>query len=357
MNKPVKWISIILIIGILGYFIYPKISPYFSDEHAEDIPPASASDGKLPVSAIIIKPQSIDDKINVTGSVVANESVEVKSEISGKITRIHFEEGSGVRKGELLLSIEDDELVAQLERLKHQKQLLEQSELRNRQLLEKEAISQEEYDISLTELKTSESDMKLVSAQLAKTKIRAPFNGIVGLRHVSEGSYITPNTSITNIFSINPAKIDFSIPGKYSNRVEKGDKIRFVTDATDEYHEAEIYAIEPQVDPVTRTLSLRAICNNDDRVLLPGQFAKIELIFNSYENAIMVPTEAVIPELGGYKVFVNEGGQAETRQVETGLRTERNIEITSGLNPNDTLIITGILQLGPGTEVNLTIRN
>ncbi len=359
MKGSVKWISIILIVGILAYFIYPKVSSFiFSDETTDQGQAAeSASQSSLPVSAVIIRPQKIDDKINVTGSVMANESVEVRSEISGKIIKIHFAEGSRVKKGDLLLSIDDDELSAQLERLKHQKQLLEQSENRNRQLLEKEAISQEEYDVSLTELRTAEADLKLVSAQVAKTKIRAPFNGIVGLRHVSEGSYITPSTSITNIFSINPAKIDFSIPGKYSSRVNKGDKIRFMTEATKDFHEADIYAIEPQIDPVTRTLSLRAICDNDDGVLLPGQFAKIELIFNSYDNAIMVPTEAVIPELGGYKVFVNKGGQAESKKVETGLRTDVNIEITSGLSPNDTLITSGMLQLSPGTKVNLSIKN
>ena len=256
-----------------------------------------------------------------------------------------------------MISINDDELAAQLERLKYQKKLLEQKEYRNQQLLEKEAISQEEYDVSLTELNTSESDLKLVQAQLDKTKIRAPFDGIIGLRHVSEGSYVTPNTSMVNIFNIDPVKIDFSIPAKYSKKVKVGDRIRFTTDAIDEYKDASIYAIEPQVDPNTRTLSMRAICNNKDLILLPGQFAKIELIFQTYDNAIMVPTEAVIPELGGYKVFVNKNGKAETVKVETGIRTESKVEIVSGLQPRDTLITSGMLHLTPGAPVSLTLIN
>ncbi len=357
MKSGIKWISILLIISIIGYFAYPKIKAQFVTESSEEQPPQRSSSSGLPVSAQVIKAEKIDDKINVTGSVIANESVELKSEISGKIVRIYFKEGSSVKKGDLLLSIEDDELSAQLERLRNQKELLDQSEYRNRQLLDREAISQEEYDISLTELKTAEADLKLVMAQLAKTKIKAPFNGIVGLRHVSEGSYITPTTSITNIYNIDPAKIDFSIPGKYSNRVNLGDKIRFVTDAVEEYREADIYAIEPQVDPTTRTLSMRAVCSNKDHALLPGQFAKIELIFHTYDNAILVPTEAVIPELGGHKVFVSKNGRAETVQVKTGLRTDRNVEIVSGLNPNDTIITSGLLQLNPGSPVSLTLIN
>ena len=356
MKSSVKWISIIIIIAILGYFIYPKIKSGFAEEPVA-ASQQSAAQNSLPVTAVIVRPQKMDDKINVTGSVMANESVEIRSEISGKIIQIHFTEGTNVKKGDVLLSLEDDELSAQRERLSHQKELMEQTENRNRQLLEREAISQEEYDISLTELKTSEADLKLVSAQLAKTKIRAPFNGIVGLRFVSEGSYITPSTSITNIFNINPAKINFSIPGKYSNRIKKGDKIRFMTDATADFQEAEIYAIEPQVDPLTRTLNMRALCDNEDLLLLPGQFASIELIFNTFDNAIMVPTQAVIPELGGYKVFINKNGMAESQKVVTGLRTDRNIEKVSGLQSNDTLITSGILQLSPGAKVNLSITN
>lgn len=357
MNKSIKWISLVIIAGIIFYFIYPRI---FGKNQGDDEVSQNAGNsgaGKLPVSAVVIKPQKIEDKINVTGSVIANESVEIKSEISGLVKKIYFREGSYVKKGDLLISIDDDELVAQLEKLRYQKKLFEDREYRQRQLLEKEAISQEEYDVAITELNTAEADMKLISAQLAKTKIRAPFNGVIGLRYISEGGYVTPNAQIASLFNINPVKIDFSIPGKYSDRVNINDKIRFMTESVEDFQEATIYAIEPQIDPSTRTLKLRAISPNEDSKLFPGQFARIQLIFNVYENAIMAPTEAVIPELGGHKVFVFNNGKAQSVDVKVGLRTDREVEITNGLGAQDTLITSGILQLTSGMDVSLSVIN
>ncbi len=357
MKKSIKWISIIAIVGIFIYFISPTLFGSKKSDEGKSALPAASFATKIPVSAVVVKTKKVDDKINITGSITPNESVELKSEISGKIDRIYFKEGSTVKKGDLLVSINDDELVAQLEKLQHQQKLLTESEYRQNQLLAKEAISQEEYDIALTELKSGEADLKLVQAQLAKTKIRAPFSGTIGLRYISEGSYITPNQPIAYLFSNDPAKIDFSIPGKYSSRVKVNDQIRFITDALKDFRPGKIYAIEPQVDPNTRTLKMRAVSPNKDQALLPGQFARIELVFNSFDNAIMIPTEAVIPELGGHKVYLMKGGKAETQKVEIGLRTEREVEVTGGLNPQDTLITSGVLQLRPGADVSVTLTN
>lgn len=358
MKKSIKWVSLLIILAIAIYFIFPNIFGFDkADEKIEEEVSSGNGGGGIPVSAIIIKPRKLEDKINVTGSVIANEAIELKSETSGIIEKIYFKEGSRVRKGQLLLSLEDDELIAQQEKLRYQKKLLEESEYRQRQLLDREAISQEEYDIALTELNSAEADLKLISAQIAKTKIKAPFDGIIGLRYVSEGSYITPNEIIASLMNIDLVKIDFSIPGKYSNRVSVNDKIRFQTESLNESLEADIYAIEPQVDPSTRTLQMRAICPNPDQKIFPGQFAKIALIFQTYDDAILVPTEAVIPELGGHKVYVNENGKAVTRQVKVGIRTESDVEIISGLSPQDTLITSGVLQLNPGADVSLSILN
>ena len=356
MKKSIKWISVIAIIGIFIYFISPTL---FGSKKTDGAPSSSGPPfaSKIPVSAVLVKTKKVDDKITVTGSISPNESVELKSEISGRIEAIYFKEGSRVRKGDLLVSINDDELVAQLERLQYQQKLLSESEYRQSQLLAKEAISQEEYDIALTELKTAGADLKLVEAQLAKTKLRAPFSGIIGLRFVSEGSYITPTQPIAYLFSNDPAKVDFSIPGKYSSRVKVNDQIRFTTDALNDYKTGKIYAIEPQVDPNTRTLKMRAVSPNKENLLLPGQFTRIELVFDSFDNAIMIPTEAVIPELGGHKVYVKKAGKAESQKIEIGLRTEREVEVISGLTPSDTLITSGVLQLRPGADISVTLTN
>lgn len=356
MKKSIKWVSIIAIVGIFIYFISPTLFGSKKPE-AEQRSSGAPFASKIPVSAVVVATKQVDDKINVTGSISPNESVELKSETSGRIDAIYFKEGSRVKKGDLLVSINDDELVAQQERLQYQQKLLSESEYRQSQLLAREAISQEEYDIALTELKTAGADLKLVEAQLDKTKIRAPFSGIIGLRYVSEGSYITPTQPIASLYSNDPAKVDFSIPGKYSNRVRVNDEIRFITDALDEFQTGRIYAIEPQVDPNTRTLKMRAVSSNKKNLLLPGQFARIELVFNSYDDAIMIPTEAVIPELGGHKVYIKDAGKATTRKIEIGLRTESEVEVISGLVPSDTLITSGVLQLRPGADVSVTLTN
>ena len=356
MSKSLK-LGIILIAGaVIIYLINPTLWGILADDST---PVATAGPAgynpRIPVSGVVLTPERIDNKISVTGSIEANESVELKSEISGIVEEIHFTEGSEVKKGDLLVSLDDDEISAQLEKMRYTQKLMKEREFRERSLLEKEAISQEEYDIALTELNTVASDIKVLQSQYQKTKIRAPFTGTVGLRYISVGSYLTPNESIVMLYSIDPAKIDFSVPEKYTKQVKVGDKVIFTTEAMDDPGSGQIYALEPQVDPETRTLRMRALSPNPDRNMLPGQFAKVQLIFSTIEDALMVPTEAVIPELGGHKIFVSNGGVVESKPVQVGIRTESKVQVVSGLEPNDTIITSGILQIRPGSQVDLTL--
>jgi len=356
MNKYVKiTLSIVILLLIVFMLLYPKIDFFGKETPASERPTSNYR--SIPVSGVVIRLATLEDKITVTGSIIPNESLELKSEVSGKISKISFKEGSQVKKGDLLVSINDEELQAEFQKLKYNLKLLKDGEFRQAKLLEKEAISQEEYDIALTELNTVRAEIKLQEARLAKTRIKAPFSGTIGLRHVSEGSYITPDQAIASLYNLDPAKIDFAIPEKYSNRVNIGDKIYFTTEATPDMSEGRVYAVEPQINQDTRTIHLRASSPNPKNRLLPGQFAKIEIIFNSIDNAIMVPSEAVIPELGGHKVYVNKGGKAESVPVKIGIRTASELEITSGLNENDTVITSGILQIRPGSDVGITLVN
>lgn len=358
MNKTVKRILIVTIILVVVFLIaLPKLDFLGAKDNGENSKKTTRPTNPIiPVSAVVISPQKLDNKIQVTGAIQANESLEIKSEISGKVTSINFEEGQRVRKGTLLLTINDEELRAQLEKLRYSKKLREESEYRQRLLLEKEAISQEEYDQSLTELNTSRADIRLIEAQIARARIRAPFDGIIGLRYVSEGSYISPQTTIATFSNIDPAKIEFSIPGKYSNDVRVGNIIEFRTESSDDVYRGEIYAIEPQIDPETRTLRMRAISDNKDRRLLPGQFARVDLILDREEDALLVPSQAVIPELNGHKVFVVNDGKAESRSVEVGIRTNREVEIRSGISEQDTVITTGLLQIKPGSQLEVSVQ-
>ncbi|MEQ9440508.1 MAG: efflux RND transporter periplasmic adaptor subunit [Cyclobacteriaceae bacterium] len=358
MNKTVKRIlTVVIVLVILFLAALPKLDLFKDqDEPGSSSAIAQPATSKIiPVNAIVLEPKRLSDKIQVTGAILANEALEIRSEISGKITGIHFQEGQWMKRGSLLLTINDEELRAQLEKLRFTRKLREDMEYRQRLLLEKEAISQEEYDQALTELNTSSADIKVLEAQIAKSQIHAPFDGVIGLRYVSEGSYITPQTAIASFSNIDPAKVEFSIPGKYSNDVKIEDIIEFRTEASSDIHEGKIYAIDPMIDPTTRTLKMRAISPNPERQLLPGQFARIDLILGRQDEALLVPTEAVIPELDGHKVFVAKQGVVEERKVQVGIRTNKEVEIAQGLSQKDTVVTSGILQIKSGSQVDVTL--
>ncbi|UII26125.1 efflux RND transporter periplasmic adaptor subunit [Fulvivirga maritima] len=358
MNANVKKILIaVIILAALGFIFYPRI---FNDNENNATPAADSSeknDKKLPVSALVLQQGALSNTLRSTGSLLANESIELKSEVSGIVESIHFKEGQKVKKGQLLLTINDDEILAEIEKLKFTRKLNEDITDRQQKLLAKEAISKEEYETAMTTLNTTLADIKVREAQLNKHHIRAPFSGIIGLREISVGSYLNPDDRIANLYNIDPIKIDFSVPGKYISEVSSGDKITFTTDSYEETFSGEIYAIEPQIDPQTRSLRIRALCSNDDNKLLPGQFAKINVTLSTYESALMVPTEAIIPELNGKKVFVYKNGLAESRQVQTGIRTADNIQVTEGLSAGDTVLTSGTLQLKQGLPVTIEINS
>lgn len=362
MNKTVKRIALGFILLLVLFLIaLPKLDVFKEDSEPEATaaaPPSTPAGGSvIPVNAVIVKPQKIENKIKVSGSILANESAQLRSEMSGRISKIYFKEGDRIKKGELLVRINDEELRAQLERLKYTQKLYQETENRNKQLLEREAISREEYEIALTELNTAQADIKLVEAQIAKSQLRAPFDGIIGLRYISEGSYVTPTTDIASFFNIDYSKIDFSVPGKYSGVVNVGDNVYFSVENSPETFQGRVYAIEPQVDPTTRTLRMRAISENKGRKVIPGQFASIELILDAVENALMVPTESIVPEQDGHKIFLANNGKAQPVQVKLGLRTPQQVEVVSGLKPQDTVITTGLLQIRQGSPINVTSIN
>ena len=279
----------------------------------------------------------------MTGTIIPNESVNIRTEVSGLIQRIAFKEGQYVTKGTPILYLDDDELQAQFQRLDYTQKLFESQENRQKQLLEREAISQEEYDIVLNEFNTTLADIKLVEAQLSKRVIRAPFNGVLGLRQVSEGSVIAPTDIIASIVNLDPIKIEFSIPERYATVAEVGSKIYFSNDASTEEVEGEVYAFEPQIDAATRTLKLRALSPNKEGKFLPGMFVRIRFVLEESEDALLVPSESIIPELEGYKVYiVDEDDKVQERKVEIGTRTDTQVQILEGLNEGDLVLTTGV---------------
>jgi len=336
---------------IIAGFALPKLIPFNGTEGpAEAVTQAATT---LRVSVHRVVPEGLVERLATTGTVRANEEVELVSEISGKVSAILFREGSRVEAGEVLVKIDDSELAAERERAVYRVELAERREARQRQLLADGVISQEDYDYALNQLNVLRAELRLIEAQLVKTEIRAPFRGTVGLRYVSPGSYLSPQTRIASLQDVDSVKIDFSVPEKYSALMRVGGEITFRVKGSEELYRGEIYAIEPSVDSNTRSLELRARSPNPDRLLTPGAFADVELVVREVDDALTVPSIAVIPELGGKKVFVYAAGKAEPRPVETGIRTEEKVQISIGIEPGDLVITSGLLQLRPGLEVEL----
>lgn len=352
MNKVVKRILIGFgIAAVLVALALPKLS---AREKAPAGSPARGAGARaLSVTTYVVTPEVLRDRIVTTGSLRANEEVELRSEASGKILKIFFEEGRPVREGQLLVKINDAELQAQRRQTEYRLKLAEDREARQRTLLEKGGISREEYDATVNEVNVLRAGIELIEAQIDKTELKAPFDGVIGLRYVSEGSYISPSTQIATLQDVSPLKVEFSIPERYAGRVRNGSEITFTVEGRQEAFRGQIYAYEPKIEAGTRTLRLRALSPNPDARLVPGGFANVQLVFDEIRDAVAVPAMAVIPELGGKKVFVYKNGKAEARAVETGIRLEDRVQIVSGLAPQDTVITSGIQSLRPGMPVQI----
>ena len=348
-QKRLLWGGVVLV--IVALLAWPKIRPAAG---ASGPPAGQRSAEPLAVSAFIAQPVAMQDRIRATGTLRADESVDLAAEVSGRVTSIRFQEGSRVTRGQLLLTINDSELRAQRERIRYRIELAETREQRQRSLLEIGGVSQDEYDGVLGELNVLRADLALAEAQLARMQVHAPFSGVIGLRYVSEGAYVSPQTRIASLQALSPMKLEFSVPERYSGRVRNGDAVTFTVAGSPQTFRGEVYAVEPRVSEETRTLLIRARVPNPDGVLMPGAFADLELIVEEIDNALPVPSFAIVPELAGRTLWVLEDGRARQRSVETGLRTGDSVQITSGLAAGDTVLVSGLQMVRPGQTVRVT---
>ena len=309
-----------------------------------------------PVTFYVVKGQDFSNTISLSGSIEANEQIEIRSEVSGIVENIAFTEGSSVSKGQVLFKVNDIELRAQLAQAKTKESLASENERRAKLLLQKEAISQEEYDIASADYRTAKAQTQLIQAQIGKTTVRAPFSGKIGLRSISPGTYVTPTTLIAKLVSTNPLKITFSIPEKYATEISKNNSITFTVPNVKETFTAKIYALEPAIEATTRTLQIRALTDNSNGKLLPGTFANIELPLKNIKDAIIIPTEAIVPIQDGKKVFIANHGKAKEVKVETLTRTDKDVVITSGLKIGDTVLTSGVMSLKDEADIKIMVK-
>ncbi len=356
MTKKTKIILIIAIVLLIaGMAIFPQIKQSISPDKRQEISEVVSlkRNAPLQVNAQVLKYETIGDIFRTKGILMPDEEVDLSFETSGKITNIYFKEGTSVTKGELLAKANDDLLQAELKKLKAQLPLAMDRVARQKALLEKDAVSQEAYESVTTELEKLYADMELVKARIAQTELRAPFDGIVGLRFVSEGTYVSPSTMVSKLTKISPLKIEFSVNERQANDIKPGTKLLFTVEDSDQEYAATVYAIESRLDERTLSLKARAIYMNEQRKLKPGQSASIDIKLQEINNALVIPSIASLAEMGKDSVYIYKNGKAQQIAVQKGLRTASSVQITSGLLVGDTLITSGVMQLRDGMDVKL----
>ena len=355
MNKKTKW-GIIAIIGIgLAGLAVHTFMPHENKE-LQEAPTKSTPQARkrtLNVTAEVIKKSSISDGIIITGLLLPDEEVSLSFETSGKITAINFVEGTHVKKGQLLAKVNDAQLQAQLRKLEVQLKLAEDRVYRQNALLEREAVSKEAYEQVQTDLAMLKAEIDMVKANIALTELHAPFDGIIGLRQVSEGTYATPSTIVASLTKISPLKIEFAVPERYAGIVKNGANLSFKVEGHLKPFYAKVYAPESYVDPTPHTFAIRALYANNNGQLMPGRFANVDLKTQEFDDAITIPSQAIIPEMGIDKVYLYKSGKAQPVTITKGIRNESRAQILEGLNIGDTIITSGTLQLRTGLSVTL----
>ncbi len=353
MKKGLKWGVIgAAAVGMIVGGIYSQ-KPRVNDE-LSNAPVGSAPKKQiLNVNGLLIKPKMLVDEYRTVGVLMPDEEVDLSFETSGKVIAINFEEGTHVKKGDLLAKVNDDNLQAQLARLTAQVKLAEDRVYRQSALLERDAVSREAYEQVKTDLATLMADIDIVKANIAHTELRAPFDGVIGLRQISVGAYASPSLVVAKLTKTSPLKVEFSVPERYANQVKRGTNLDFNIVGVVEAFPAQVYAVESAIDPALHQFTARAIYPNEDGAILPGRYASITLKTQEINNAMAIPAQAIVPEMGKDKVFLYKSGKAMPVEIITGLRTEGEVQVLRGLQAGDTIITSGTLQLRTGLEVKL----
>jgi membrane fusion protein (multidrug efflux system) len=321
-----------------------------SDKKENAAPARPAGFNMAAVEGFVVKPTALTESVTAGGTIIPSEATELHPEASGRVVSLNLPEGRSVRKGELLLKVFDEDLRTQLQKLETQLKQAEITEQRLGDLLKVKGVSQQEYDLAALQVQTLKSEMELVRINIGKTELRAPYDGVIGLRRISPGAYVTPATAIATIRASSALKLDFSIPEKYSSLLRTGQTVTFSVQGSPGTHTAVVQATEQSISAETRNLLVRALVR-DGRGLLPGAFAEVTLTLGNKMQALLIPNQAVIPQARNKQVIVNRNGKATFAIVKTGIRQANLIEITDGLQAGDTVAVTGMLFLRPNAPL------
>ena len=301
------------------------------------------------VDVIIVNPQTISNTVEANGSIVAGEFVEVRPEVSGRITYLNINEGARVGKGTVMARINDGDLRAQINKIRVQLDLAKTTVARFQKLLDIQGINRADYDVAVNQVNSLQADISIIQENIARTIIRAPFSGVVGLRQVSNGAYVTPQTILATLQQLTNPRIDFTMPETYANLVKRGGTV--VVDINGTKRRAIVTAVEPQVSTTTRNVIVRADLQ-DAAGINPGAFVKV-FVDAGQAQSLQVPASAIIPDAKAKQVVVIKGGKAKFVSIETGVRTEGAVQVLTGLNAGDSVVVTGVLFARPNAEVKV----
>jgi membrane fusion protein (multidrug efflux system) len=309
--------------------------------------------GPVLADGFIVGISSVSEKIEVPGSLLPFEETQMRAEVNGRIVKLNIQEGTTVSKGTLLVKLFDQDLQAQLRKLEVQLKIKEKTEERNRELVQINGISQQDYDLAALDVENLKADIESTRIAISKTEIHAPYTGRIGLRNVSLGAFIAPTDIITTLRQVDQLKLEFSVPEKYAKEIAKGYTVQFTVDGGKQSHKATVLATESSVDQNTRTLKVRAVVNEKHPELVPGVFARVNLQLGKNNEALLVPSQAIIPTARDKQVIVLRKDSVTFTVVETGLRDSAFVQILSGLKTGDTVITSGLMAIRPNSKVKI----
>jgi membrane fusion protein (multidrug efflux system) len=308
----------------------------------------------LSVEGYIVKPTLLVNTISVSGTLLPFEETVLMPEASGRVVMINLPEGKFVKQGTVLVKLYDGELQAMLKKSQTQLQLAEQTEKRQSELLKISGISQYDYDQTVFQVNSIKDDIDLLNVQIGKTELKAPFDGVIGLKNISVGAQANSSTAVATLRMVSRLKLDFSVPEKYSSELIPGKLLTFTVEGDSAKNSAVVMATEEGIEQDTRNLKVRAVVDHVTPALKPGAFANVELELGRNPNALLVPTQAIIPQARNKKVIVARKGKAVFLTVTTGIRKPDAIEVLNGIQTGDTVVTTGIVFLKPDADLKFS---
>lgn len=344
--KPILVVIVIIVVLVLGkIFFFPSPNAQKDSKKSSGPPPPVA------VVGYQVKGESLDNNVLSTGSLLANEIVDISPEVAGKLIFLKISEGQIAQQGQLLAKVNDADLQAQLKKLKVQLEIAQNRVDRSQKLLDINGLSVEEYEDALNQLNILKADIEYTKTLIAKTEIKAPFTGRLGFKNMSDGAFVNTSSVITTLQQIHPIKLEFSIPERYASQVKVGSQVQFNIDGYTQLFEAQVYAIEPNVDIASRSIVLRAKANNSGNLLKPGAFARVQLNLGTDDQAIMIPSQSILPVLKGQQVLLAKNGEVVAQPITLGYRGAQKVQVLEGVSIGDTVITTGVMSLKPGAKV------